>query len=87
MNSYVLCLYTDNVTLQIDGVLYLRILDPFKVCNSVFSTCYLGDNIEFIPPIKCLNTQRIKCIKQKLNLNYLHYFAVCNMTFTVIKAM
>lgn len=24
--------HTDNVTLQIDGVLYLRILDPFKVC-------------------------------------------------------
>lgn len=24
---------TDNVTLQIDGVLYLRILDPFKVCR------------------------------------------------------
>lgn len=29
IGSFVLT--TDNVTLQIDGVLYLRILDPFKV--------------------------------------------------------
>lgn len=26
---------TDNVTLQIDGVLYLRILDPFKASYGV----------------------------------------------------
>lgn len=30
IGSFVLTI--DNVTLQIDGVLYLRILDPFKVC-------------------------------------------------------
>lgn len=30
--------FTDNVTLQIDGVLYLRILDPFKVsCSQSWS--------------------------------------------------
>lgn len=32
--------FTDNVTLQIDGVLYLRILDPFKVsCPDLSSAC------------------------------------------------
>lgn len=30
--EWVCLVFTDNVTLQIDGVLYLRILDPFKVC-------------------------------------------------------
>lgn len=27
---------TDNVTLQIDGVLYLRIMDPYKVSAPYF---------------------------------------------------
>lgn len=32
--------YLDNVTLHLDGVLYLRVVDPFKVgrCKSLFHT-------------------------------------------------
>ncbi len=36
LNTYVVLLL-DNVTLQIDGVLYLRILDPFKVSTFLLS--------------------------------------------------
>lgn len=35
---------SDNVTLQIDGVLYLRILDPFKVAISNNVLSYSSDN-------------------------------------------
>lgn len=27
---------SDNVQLQIDGVLYLRVVDPYKVCKGIF---------------------------------------------------
>ena len=32
--------FPDNVTLHLDGVLYLRVVDPFKVC------CVLGWHCE-----------------------------------------
>ena len=35
--------YLDNVTLHLDGVLYLRVTDPFKVCFfSLRQTFFIG---------------------------------------------
>ena len=42
-NTSIFFFSLDNVTLHLDGVLYLRVTDPFKVCFFCWrQTCYIG---------------------------------------------
>jgi len=88
-------LFADNVNIQIDGVLYLRVVEPYKVpvCCEILSccTCLQTSVALYIDLYYCLATNTIITRKYRLQHDYSFFVVVStgclkklSMDFTVL---